>query len=176
MLAFTCLSVDVVARLQLPSEARSCLLSVGVPNEVVLRRWAGPTLFSPMMQNGELGLLSATRSRPPEQMLDGYVVGGIRELASGAAPVVYSYFVLRLGDGLVTLVDSEHFGDRVLFVNSTYERFVRSLDIFAVRWERVVNGDEHAFRALRDELREIDWSAWASADAYWPTWFEELDG
>ncbi len=163
--------------LELPRAALDALTTSGLPQELRLRDWGGPTLFTSEIGGGRLVATSdpgalVTRAGPDE----GYVVGSVRETLD-EEPTPYAVFALRRGTGEVWLLDvGDPANDR--FVNTNLTTFLASLDAFHAAFARLVDDAPDrgrivdSFRAL---LATMDARALAHEDHYWPGWLEELD-
>jgi hypothetical protein len=73
------LTEEQAASLDLPAGAKTALRTVGVPADLRLLGWQGPTLFTSEIQD-----------RPLRELGDGYVIGSVRETVGDNEP--YSFF------------------------------------------------------------------------------------
>lgn len=175
VISFVMLSPQAVSDLRLPSETKNTLSTRGIPDEVRLPGWQGPTLFTPEIRSGRIRVLSECFTDPRSRAPDSYVVGSIRETSPGGphAPL-YAYFVIAADEGAVLLVDVASPAVPVRFVNSMFADFLDSLELFLVAWAHVLRGDRSGVESVRSEMARVDPRAWESDDAYWPVWFEEI--
>jgi SUKH-4 immunity protein len=168
---------SAVLRLPIPDSAKLVLSTRGVPDDLRLPGWQGPTLFTSEIREGYLRGFSQLFSLSEQPVPSGFVIGTIRETMGASPGEAYAVFTLT-GDGRVVLVDLV--GDHVhRFVNSSLERFLDSLTLFLDAWPGVSLSDGAATAAavvrLHDLMTRLDPAAWDSAHHYWPTWFEELE-
>jgi hypothetical protein len=146
-------------RLDLPLSTIETLRTVGVPRELRLAGWLGPTLFSSEISDGRMS-----------EEREGYLLGSIRE--TSGAPQVYARFWLQRATGVV-LWESPR-GPTV--ANSDVGSFTRSLNYFATGW-----GDpddeslQRLIAELRGEIERIDPRALEDEDGFWPTWIAQLN-
>jgi hypothetical protein len=137
--------------LPIPDEARDALRR-GVPRDVRLPGWLGPTVFSSGVVEGRL-------------LCDGdeIVLGAIRETQGVGEGRPYAEFRLR-PDGAVVLVDLDP-DARVTPVSASLPRFWAGLDALLRHWE-----DPDALEAA---LRAIDPAVLDDPDGYWAMWLED---
>lgn len=169
------LSAAAIEGVDLPADVRETLTTRGVPDELRLPDWNGPTLFTSELGAGRLvstaepGALVA-RAGPDEA----YVVGSVRETLD--EPTVYAVFALRRGTGEVWLLDAnDPDGDR--FVSSGLGPFLRSLEAFRAAFDRMVADSpdrERIVASFQALLEKLDPRALDDQENYWPGWLEEL--
>lgn len=141
---------DLLERLP---EAHDLLMTRGVPAEVRLPGWVGPSLFTPALGAGRI------------DRLDGrFVLGHVREVDDPGEP--HATFVLDAETGEVQLIDAE--AER--FVNGSLGQFLDSIDAFVAAWP---NADAVQLQAA---LAEIDGQACRDGSTYWSCWVAELVG
>lgn len=150
------LAPDALKDVELPADALRRLQDPGVPAELRLAEFPGPTLFS-----SELGAGHLTAAG------EGYVIGSIRE-----GETSFAFYTLRRGDGAVRLVDLTGTApDRP--VNASLEFFLASLRRFHEDWPRLSTAETPELRdAFRAELLRIDPDCLGEPEAYWNTWLE----
>jgi hypothetical protein len=149
-------------------------LERGLPTEVRLVGWVGPTLFTSELSAGGFARASDVRGDLAGHAFEGaYVLGSVRETAG--APTAYALFVLQPGTGQLWLLDLEE-PRSTRFVNTDVDAFFQSVDRFVEGWRGLggASGEEHAERVaeLRAALAAIDPPAFADDDRHWPTFFE----
>lgn len=147
---------EALADVELPAEAKALLRDVGVPAELRLADFPGPTLFSSELEAGHLTAAG-----------DGYVIGSIRQ-----GETSFAFYTLRRGDGAVRLVDLTGTApDRP--VNADLRRFLACLRRFHEDWPRLSTAETLELRdAFRAELLRIDPGCLREPEAYWNTWLE----
>jgi hypothetical protein len=141
----------------LDADAIEFLRTHGIPAELRLAGWAGPTLFTSAIADGAL-----RRNAGGE-----WVLGTIRETQghSGAA----AEFVIR--GAQVVLIDE----NGAWPANSSVAQFVRSIEAFHTAFAALPDGAE-AGRSVLDEVERIDPVAFARPAGYWAMWVEEFRG
>ena len=145
----------------------------GVPREVTLPGWTGPTFFSSELGEGRLRTVEAFAPSLAESLnVSGWVLGSVRDRMAWSAEEAVAAFVVQRGTGNVVLVDLEH-GNRPTYVNASAGLFLDAIDVFLQWWETWRRRDPE-LRRLRDDLTRLDASALASAEHYWPQWIEDL--
>jgi len=145
----------------------------GVPRQVTLPGWTGPTFFSSELGEGRLRTIEAFAPALAESSnVSGWVLGSVRDPMAWSAEEAVAAFVVQRGTGHVVLVDLEH-GGRPTYVNASAGLFLDSIDVFLQWWETWRRRDPEV-RRLRDDLTRLDVSALASADHYWPHWIDDL--
>ena len=72
----------------IPESAKIALSSVGVPDELRLPSWVGPTLFTSEIRDGQLRRLEDAFPSQGGAMATGYLLGTICELVVGAVSAV----------------------------------------------------------------------------------------
>lgn len=163
--------------LELPGATLDALIGDGVPRELALPDWEGPTLFSSELTSGRL--ISTTE---PGALIErrgeheGYVLGAVRDRETKLA---YSAFVLRKGIGDVWLLDATRPEDD-RFVNGSLDAFLASMHAFHTAFPHLVDTlDESERRRLvasfRALLTKLDPRALETPEHYWPGWIEELE-
>jgi hypothetical protein len=148
-------------RPQLPLATIESLRTVGVPGELRLAGWLGPTLFSSEVSDGRLA-----------EEKDGYLLGSVRE--TSGAPQVHARFWLQRGTGTV-LWESPR---GPTFANSDVGSFTWLLNYFAAEWGAGDLGDESLQRlitGLRREIERLDPRALKDDDGFWPAWIAQLN-
>ena len=153
---------------ELGAAARTLVMR-GVPREVRLPGWTGPTFFSSELADGRLRTVEEFAGTGAEAM--GWVLGSMRDPMSWDDEPA-SVFVLERASGRVLLVDLEH-GQRPTFVSSSTGLFLDAVDVFLQWW----GGEEpvlHRLRRIRTDLARIDPPAMASPQNHWPQWLEDL--
>jgi hypothetical protein len=167
------LRAEALNGIDLPLSAK-LLLEAGLPLEVRVPGWLGPTLFSSEIASDEL--LTASSFDPAFEehaFAQALVIGSVREMQG--PPSAYAAFCLRPTTGELWLVDVDD-SRTARFVNRTLEQFLRSIPVFLKAWTRaqaVPQGDiSDIARDLHDALQAIDTDAFANQDNYWPTWLE----
>jgi hypothetical protein len=164
-------------RFSIPESAKRALSTRGLPDDLRLPGWVGPTLFTSAIGEGLLREFSdyfPARARTLERV---FVLGTICETMGAPIGAPYAAFILTAPDGRVELVDLAGDGTRRI-VNSSLEQFLDSLTLLMSRWTAVSGSGAAAADAvvrLREEMVRLDPAAWEAADHYWPTWFEELE-
>jgi hypothetical protein len=151
--------------LELPAATIDALRTVGVPRELRLAGWLGPTLFSSEIGDGRVS-----------EGEHGYLIGSIRETLSAAGTGVYARFWIQRGTGTVLW---ESLGrHEAKFVNSDVQSFVSLLKFLCTAWDAI--GDSNAddiqrlIQQLVSEISRLDPLALKDAETYWPCWVEEL--
>jgi hypothetical protein len=145
----------------------------GVPHEVRLPGWTGPTFFSSELADGRLRTLEqfAGAGGAETAGVAGWVLGSMRDpLSWDDEPS--AVFVLERASGRVLLVDLEQ-GQRPTFVSSSAGLFLDAVDVFLQWW----GGEEplqDRLRRIRADLARIDPPAMASPQNHWPQWLEDL--
>jgi hypothetical protein len=166
---------DALVGVDLPAETLDLLVR-GVPAEVRLPDWAGPTLFSSEIGGGRLLSTDHADAAVPRTPSAGYEIGTVRE--TQGFPTAYGAFVLRPGTGEVWLVDKERPADDRL-VNTSLAAFMTAIEAFRVAWPRLVDDDldyrEDFVAAFRALLERLDAASLADPEHYWPGWLEELE-
>lgn len=168
---------DARGGVELPKATLDALVRDGVPRELVLPEWEGPTLFSSELANGTLALTSspgALVERTGEH--EGYVIGAVRDVAT---KLPYSAFVLRKRKGDVWLLDATRPEDD-RFVNASLEAFLASMHAFHTGFSHLMDTlDDDERRKLvasfRGLLTKLDPRALQHPDHYWPGWLDELE-
>lgn len=170
------LSARACEGVQLPEAALKILQTAGVPRELVLPEWQGPTLFHSEIGEGAL------RSTRDEDALvhrsgahEGYILGSVRDVNDEKAPP-YAVFVLR-SQGDVYLLDMED-AEQDRFVNANLDAFLASILAFHAGFDAMVAVTperEQWVRKFRDLLTRLDARALGHADHYWPGWLDELE-
>jgi hypothetical protein len=157
----------------LPPETIRALITTGVPRELRLPDWLGPTLFTSELGNGRL-----ERTDGPDPIVArtgdhaGYVVGAVRDAKTGFA---YAVFVLQHRTGAALLLDLGS-ADDDRFVNSSLTTLLASLRAFRVAWPGLVSGEGAGpmVQSFRSLLEKLDPPALAHPDHYSPGWLEDL--
>ena len=171
------LRASILKNATIPESAKIALSSVGVPDELRLPGWVGPTLFTSEIRDGELRRLEDAFPSPGGAMSTGYLLGTIRETIRGPSEQAYAAFVIEEGQGRVYLVDLDDPRSARL-TNSSLEHFLRSLELFYEAWPALTSDHEPAAAAaltlLQNRMAEVDPEAWKQDDSYWATWVEEL--
>jgi hypothetical protein len=167
------LSPDALAHAELPLAAKK-QLQEGIPRDVRLPGWLGPTLFSSEIGSGQLSKAASFAPAFEDHAFSkAFIIGSVREIQG--PPSAYSVFCLQPRSGDLWLVDTGE-PNMVRFVNSGLDEFLRSVRVFVDAWARaksVPTADVPIVaRHLHDELRGIDAHAFAIEDNYWPTWLE----
>ncbi len=146
-------------------------LLVGLPCEVRLPEWLGPTLFSSEIGGGEVQRMSERFD--VDAFREAYVVGTSRE--TQGAPGPYAAFCIRPGSDALWLVDLDG-APQPRFVNSNLDAFLRCLHGFVSVWPHVRGASDEKVAQIAQELRasidRIDPAACTEDDSYWPTWIE----
>ena len=144
----------------------------GVPREVTLPGWTGPTFFSSELGEGRLRTVEAFAPSLAESLnVSGWVLGSVRDRMAWSAEEAVAAFVVQRGTGNVVLVDLEH-GNRPTYVNASAGLFLDAIDVFLQWRERAPARSRGAAAAGRPP--RLDASALASAEHYWPQWIEDL--
>ncbi len=144
----------------------------GVPREVTLPGWTGPTFFSSELADGRLRTIEAFAPALAETCnVSGWVLGSVRDPMSWEDDALAA-FVVQRGTGHVVLADLEH-GNRPTFVDSSAGLFLDAIDVFLQWWETWRPRDPE-LRRLRDDLTRLDAAAMASREHYWPQWLDDL--
>jgi hypothetical protein len=150
--------------------ATKVVLRAGLPREVRLPGWLGPTVFSSEIGSGSLEKLAGFAPALERHALSGaLVVGSVRETQS--EPHAYAAFCLRQPSGEVWIVDTGA-PNAARFVNFGLDPFLRSLRLLVSAWPAKGAKQFPANRNLQEELEQLDRKAFARADNYWPTWLE----
>lgn len=158
-------------------ESLQMLVDAGtVPRELRLERWAGPTLFTSELHDGDVRRLDALRSLETNE--DNPLVLGTARETDGyedEEPAAYGAFCLT-DDGRVVLVDLE-LGTRRFVASGPSELFA-SLALFAREWPafRKLKGEEiPAFLAwLKRSLEAVDPRIGRDRQDYWSAWLKLL--
>jgi hypothetical protein len=167
----------------LAAEAERVLRVEGVPREVALDEWSGPTIFSSELSSGRLSLLAHRwPTLASHEHRNSIVLGRIREQDWDLEHAAY---VLQPDVGTVIAVDLD--GRLSRFVNSDLGSFLRCLEAFVTWWDDLARKQQlHASPASEDEggerdvqmlatrLKQIDPTSLADANAYWPAWIDDL--
>jgi hypothetical protein len=166
-----------LAGVSLPKETLAALSSSGVPRELRLPDWAGPTLFTSEIGGGRLvstteagALVSRTGKN------EGYLIGSVRD-TTGEVSAPYSVFCLRREVGDVVLLDIRD-ASHDCFVNSNLHAFLASMDALRTSWNHLMadSPEREAFVAsFRKLLTALDARALDDEANYWPGWLEELE-
>ncbi len=163
--------------LDLPGATLDTLIGDGVPRELSLPDWDGPTLFSSELADGRL-VSTASPGALVERRGDheGYILGAVRDRESRA---VYSVFVLRKGIGDVWLLDATRPEDD-RFVNGSLDAFLASMHAFHAGFAHLVETLDEAERrrlvtSFRMLLTKLDARALEDPEHYWPGWLDELE-
>jgi hypothetical protein len=168
------LPVEALEGVDLPAETVRLLVTSGVPAELRLPEWLGPTLFHSEIGGGRL-LSSTDPDAAIPRDAPGYEIGTVREIQG--FPTAYAAFVLRPRTGEVWLLDRDSpDGDR--FVNRSLATFLASIEGFRVAWPRLVAEDddrESFVEGFRDLLVRLDPECLSAPEHYWPGWLEELE-
>lgn len=166
---------DALAGVDLPADTLD-LLARGVPAEVRLPDWAGPTLFTSEIGGGRLLSTDHADAAVPRSPSAGWEIGTVRE--TQGFPAIYGAFVLRPGTGEVWLLDKERPADDRL-VNTSLGSFLTAIGAFRTAWPRLVDDDlddrEDFVAAFRTLLERLDPESVADPENYWPGWLEELE-
>ena len=141
----------------LDAETISFLRTRGVPAELRLEGWAGPTLFTSGLAGGVL-----KRNASGE-----WVLGTIRE--TQGASIALAEFVIR--GPQVVLVD----GQAERRVNRSVAAFISSIEAFHSAFAALPSGTEAGISVLAASER-IDPEAFHTPDGYWSLWVEEFSG
>lgn len=164
--------------LELPDTVRKTLRTSGLPRELRLPSWPGPTLFSAVTDGTKLvGTWEdgAPLARTGDH--EGYVIGEVHDI-SGSPPVVHSMFVLRRNSGEVWLLDAKNPEDD-RFVNSTIEAFLASMNAFVATFPSMIAGPAPGQTALVESfaglLTKLDARAIERPEHYWPGWVYALE-
>jgi hypothetical protein len=139
----------------LDTEMISFLRTHGVPAELRLEGWAGPTLFTSELAGGML-----KRNAGGE-----WVLGTIRETQGSS--IALADFVIR--GAQVVLVDSHTERN----VNRSVAAFIRSIEAFHSAFAALPVKTE-AGPSLLAASKRIDPEAFDTPDGYWSTWVEEF--
>ncbi len=171
------LPAAAIEGLDLPKATLEALTTSGVPPELCLPDWGGPTLFTSEIGEGRLVPTSdpgALVSRLGDE--EGYILGSVRETVD-YVPAPYAVFVLRKGSGEVYLLDvSDPASDR--FVNTSIGTFMASLLAFRTAFARLVDDSPDRAKVVasfRKLLAKLDEPALDDEDHYWSGWLEELE-
>lgn len=141
----------------LDTETISFLRTQGVPAELRLEGWAGPTLFTSELADGMLKRNAAGE----------WVLGTIRETQGSS--IALADFVIR--GAQVVLVD----GHTERRVNRSVAAFVSSIEAFHSAFAALPVGTEAGVSILAASER-IDPEAFKTPDGYWSLWVEEFSG
>jgi hypothetical protein len=141
----------------LDTETISFLRTQGIPAELRLEGWVGPTLFTSELADGMLKRNAAGE----------WVFGTIRETQGSS--IALADFVIR--EAQVVLVD----GHTERLVNRSVATFVRSIEAFHSAFAARPVGSEAGFSVLAASER-IDPEAFNTPDGYWSLWVEEFSG
>src|SRR5215510_915838 len=141
----------------LDTEAISFLRTRGVPAELRLEGWAGPTLFTSELADGTLKRNAAGE----------WLLGTIRETQGSS--MALADFVIR--GAQVVLVD----GYTERRVNRSVAAFVDSIEAFHRAFAALPVGTEARVSVLAASER-IDPEAFHTPDGYWSLWVEEFSG
>jgi hypothetical protein len=168
----------VLQGVPIPNRAKRLLSTRGVPDDLRLPGFLGPTLFTSEIRDGKLRPLSDYFSRRKRLVPEGFVIGTTRETMNPVEETPYSAFTVTR-NGWVVLVDLEDFRKKWT-VNSSLERYLDSLNLFFEKWCALGFGNEDAetyrtIRRLRNAMTRLDPAAWKSLENYWPQWFEEFE-
>jgi SUKH-4 immunity protein len=156
----------------LPASAVRPLSVRGVPHEVNLPGWTGPTFFTSELRDGCLRTVDAFAPGLAESCgVSGWVLGSMRDRSAWAGDEVGA-FVVQERTGHVLLLDLEQ-GERPRFVNSSAALFLDAIDVF-LQWWRSEGQPELELRRIRDDLKRIDPPAMASPRHHWPVWLDDL--
>ena len=160
---------QALVAVDLPAAAKA-VLRAGLPREVRLPGWTGPTVFSSEIGSGALARLASFAPSLERHALSGaLVIGAVRE--TQGEPHAYAAFCVRQTSGEVWIVDTyPPYAAR--FVNSGLDRLLRSLRLLVSAWPPGGAKQPAANRNLQEELAQVDRKAFARADNYWPTWLE----
>lgn len=145
-----------------------------LPNEIPLKGWLGPTLFTSAVHDGELVTLATYSAALREHVeAESLVIGTVRE--SQGSTRAYAAFCANHSSGCIVLVDLNA-PFRVRFVNSGLKELVASLIVFVSAWPALIDAEDPAVGSVRDglraELAKIDAAALSDLDAFWPTSLE----
>ncbi|WP_242343994.1 SUKH-4 family immunity protein [Anaeromyxobacter terrae] len=147
----------------------------GVPREVRIPGWTGPTFFTSELADGRLRTLEQFAGGAAEGagVVAGWVLGSMRDPMSWGDEPAAAVFVLERGSGRVLLVDLEQ-GQRPVFVSSSAGLFLDAIDVFLQWW-----GDEESvaqrLKRIRTDLARIDPPSMASPSNHWPQWLDDLN-
>ncbi len=133
------------------------LRTQGVPAELRLEGWVGPTLFTSELADGMLKRNTAGE----------WVLGTIRETQGSSIGVSLADFVIR--GAQVVLVD----GQTERLVNRSVARFVSSIEEFHSAFAALLVWTEAGPSVLAASQR-IDPEAFNRPDGYWSLWVEEF--
>jgi hypothetical protein len=143
----------------LDTQTISFLRTQGVPPELQLEGWAGPTLFTSGLADGMLKRNTAGE----------WVLGSIRETQGSSIGASLADFVIR--GAQVVLVD----GQTERHVNRSVAMFISSIEAFHSAFAALPVGTEAGPSVLSAALR-IDPEAFNTPDGYWSLWVEEFSG
>ncbi|MEQ1501117.1 MAG: SUKH-4 family immunity protein [Myxococcota bacterium] len=144
----------------LPAEAGWFLAQDGLPADLRLAGWAGPTLFTSAMATGSL-----------PQVEGGWVLGTIRE--TQGADAEYAQFVARAPQGDVVLIEAPD--GAVQRAGSTVPTFVRAIEAFHQGFAGLPQPPSpNDVLQLLDQVRRIDPAVVDDPDSYWTRWVDEL--
>ncbi len=156
----------------LPASAVRPLSVRGVPHEIDLPGWTGPTFFTSELRDGNLRTVDAFAPGLGESSgVSGWVLGSMRDRSAWSSDEVGA-FVVERGTGHVLLLDLEQ-GERPRFVNSSAALFLDAMDVF-LQWWRSEGQAAPELRRIGDDLKRIDPHAMASPGHHWPVWLEDL--
>lgn len=165
---------EALSGVDLPT-ATLALLTTGIPRELSLPGWLGPTLFSSELSGGQLTTVAARCGLLADDPVStAQVVGSVRETMG--QPTTHAVFCL-LPTGALWLVDL-HAPFHQRHVNADLGAFLRSAALLVTRWPSIAAADDACITATGDELRAalraIDPTAFADDDRYWPTLIETI--
>ncbi|WP_242341187.1 SUKH-4 family immunity protein [Anaeromyxobacter sp. SG66] len=146
----------------------------GVPREVRIPGWTGPTFFSSELADGRLRTLEQFASGGAETAgVTGWVIGSMRDPMSWGDEPPAAVFVLERVSGRVLLVDLEQ-GQRPAFVSSSAGLFLDAIDVF-LQWWGAEEPVAQRLKRIRTDLARIDPPAMASPANHWPQWLDDLN-
>jgi hypothetical protein len=145
----------------------------GVPREVRIPGWTGPTFFTSELADGRLRTLEQVAGPAADTAgVVGWVLGSMRDPLSWSDAPAAAVFVVERESGRVLLVDLEQ-GERPTFVSSSVGLFLDAVDVFLQWWggEEPVEG---RLKRIRTDLARMDPPAMASPQHHWPRWLDDL--
>ena len=145
----------------------------GVPREVRIAGWTGPTFFTSELGDGRMRTLEQFAGPGLDAGgVVGWVLGSMRDPFSWAEEPAAAVFVVEAGSGRVLLVDLEQ-GQRPTFVSSSAGLFLDAMDVF-LQWWGGEEPVEERLKRIRTDLARIDPPAMTSPNHHWPQWLDDL--
>jgi SUKH-4 immunity protein of toxin-antitoxin system len=154
-------------------QAARTLAMRGVPREIRIPGWTGPTFFTSELVDGRLRTLEQFAGPTADTAgVVGWVLGSMRDPLSWSDAPAAAVFVVERESGRVLLVDLEQ-GQHPTFVSSSAGLFLDAVDVF-LQWWGGEEPVEERLRRIRTDLARVDPPAMASPQHHWPQWLDDL--